>query len=116
MTFASEVRFATGRALDDRRSVVLGELVEKTKGVNVEVIIVTGHTDNVGSPVLNQRLSQRRAEEVKRELVQRGVDPNRIYTEGKGSSQPVADNRTTEGRARNRRVEVEIVGTRPVSR
>jgi OOP family OmpA-OmpF porin len=49
---------------------------------------------------------------VKNFLVEKGVEKNRIYTEGKGSTQPVADNKTREGRAKNRRVEVEVVGTR----
>jgi len=54
----------------------------------------------------------RRSEAVKAYLISKGIDKNRIYTEGKGEKQPVADNRTKEGRAKNRRVEVEVVGTR----
>jgi OOP family OmpA-OmpF porin len=53
-----------------------------------------------------------RAEAVKTFLVSKGIEKNRVYTEGKGSSNPVADNKTAEGRAKNRRVEVEVVGTR----
>jgi OOP family OmpA-OmpF porin len=107
---------ATGRTEDVRRAAVLDDLVGKLKGINLEVIIVTGHTDNVGAAAANQRLSQQRAETVKKDLVSRGIEANRIYTEGKGSSQPIADNRTAEGRAKNRRVEVEVVGTRPIKR
>ena len=70
-----------------------------------------GHTDSVGSDAYNQKLSVRRAEAVKAYLVNKGVDKARVYTEGKGESQPVADNKTKEGRAKNRRVEIEVVGT-----
>jgi OOP family OmpA-OmpF porin len=76
------------------------------------VIIAIGHTDNIGSKEYNQKLSVRRAEAVKAYLVSKGIEPNRIYTEGKGLTQPIADNRTAAGRAKNRRVEIEVVGTR----
>ena len=82
------------------------------KTISVEVVIAVGHADATGSDAYNQRLSMRRAEAVKKFLVGKGVEANRIYTEGKGESAPVADNRTREGRAKNRRVEVEVVGTR----
>ena len=72
-----------------------------------------GHTDSVGSDVYNQRLSVKRAEAVKGYLVSKGIEANRVYTEGKGEKQPVADNKTAAGRAKNRRVEIEVVGTRP---
>ncbi|MFN5154933.1 MAG: OmpA family protein, partial [Betaproteobacteria bacterium] len=90
----------------------LADLVDKTKAVNLEVIIAVGHTDITGSAALNQRLSVQRAESVKKFLVGKGVEANRVYTEGKGAANPVADNKTAEGRAKNRRVEVEVVGTR----
>jgi OOP family OmpA-OmpF porin len=77
------------------------------------VVIAVGHTDSVGSDKYNDRLSQRRADSVKAYLVSKGIEPNRIYTEGKGEKQPVASNKTKEGRAKNRRVEIEVVGTRP---
>ena len=73
---------------------------------------VGGHTDSIGSDAYNQKLSVRRAESVKNYLVGKGVEKNRVYTEGKGEKQPVADNKTAEGRAKNRRVEIEVVGTR----
>ena len=87
-------------------------MVGKVKGINLEVIIAVGHTDNVGSDVYNQKLSVKRAESVKAYLVSKGIEKNRIYTEGKGEKQPVADNKTNEGRGKNRRVEIEVVGTR----
>ena len=66
----------------------------------------------VGTDAYNQRLSVRRADAVKDYLVSKGVEKNRVYTEGKGEKQPIADNKTAEGRAKNRRVEIEVVGTR----
>ena len=66
----------------------------------------------IGTDAYNQKLSVRRAEAVKAYLVSKGIEKNRVYTEGKGEKQPVADNKTAEGRAKNRRVEIEVVGTR----
>ena len=90
----------------------LDDLVGKIKGISLEVIIAVGHTDSVGSDAYNQKLSVKRAEAVKAYLVTKGIEKNRVYTEGKGEKQPVADNKTSEGRAKNRRVEIEVVGTR----
>jgi OOP family OmpA-OmpF porin len=90
----------------------LDDLNSKLQGINLEVIIAVGHTDSIGTDAYNQKLSIRRAEAVKAYLMSKGVEANRIYTEGKGEKQPVADNRTAEGRAKNRRVEIEVVGTR----
>lgn len=90
---------------------VLNGLVEKLKNIRVEIIVAVGHTDSVGTDAYNQKLGQRRAEAVKAYLVSQGVPANRIYTDSKGEKLPVADNRTKEGRAKNRRVEIEVVGT-----
>ena len=116
---SEKVTFATDTFFDFDKSVLkpesqakLSDLVEKTKAVNLEVIIAVGHTDAVGTDGYNQKLSIRRADAVKNFLVGKGIEKNRIYTEGKGEKQPVADNKTAEGRAKNRRVEVEVVGTR----
>jgi len=89
----------------------LNELAQKIQGINLEVIVATGHTDSIGSVAYNKRLSLRRAAAVKAYLVSRGIDKSRIYTEGKGKSQPIASNKTAAGRAKNRRVEIEVVGT-----
>ena len=113
VTFAADVFFDFDKAvLKPEGKAKLDELVAKLKGIALEVIIAIGHTDSIGSVEYNLKLSVRRAEAVKAYLVSKGIEPNRIYTEGKGKAQPIADNRTAEGRAKNRRVEIEVVGTR----
>jgi len=116
---SEKVTFAADAFFDFDKSVLkpegrakLDDLVSKMQGLNLEVIIAVGHTDSIGTDAYNQRLSVRRAEAVKSYLVSKGVEKNRVYTEGKGEKQPVADNKTAEGRAKNRRVEIEVVGTR----
>ncbi|MEO7057830.1 MAG: outer membrane protein OmpA [Caldimonas sp.] len=116
---SEKVTFAADAFFDFDKSVLkpegrakLDDLVSKMAGLNLEVIIAVGHTDSIGSDAYNQRLSIRRSEAVKAYLVSKGVEKNRVYTEGKGEKQPVADNKTAEGRAKNRRVEIEVVGTR----
>ncbi len=116
---ATKVTYAADAFFDFNKSVVKAEgkakmddLVGKIKGVNLEVIIAVGHTDAVGGDAYNQKLSVARSEAVKAYLVSKGVEKNRVYTEGKGEKQPVADNKTADGRAKNRRVEIEVVGTR----
>ena len=94
----------------------LDELSGKLGDMNLEVIIAVGHTDSIGTDAYNQKLSIRRAEAVKAYLKGKGIEENRIYTEGKGESQPKADNATSDGRAQNRRVEIEVVGTRTVNK
>ena len=93
----------------------LDDLASKLGSFNLEVIIAVGHTDSVGSDAYNQKLSVRRAEAVKAYLQGKGVEANRVYTEGKGEKQPVADNKNADGRSKNRRVEIEVVGTRKVT-
>ena len=113
VTFAADAFFDFNKSkLKPEAQAKLSDLVDKTKGVNLEVIIAVGHTDSVGGDAFNQKLSVARAEAVKAFLTSKGIEKNRVYTEGKGEKQPVADNKTAEGRAKNRRVEVEVVGTR----
>jgi OOP family OmpA-OmpF porin len=116
---SSKVTYAADAFFDFNKSVIkpeakakLDDLVDKIKAVNLEVIIAVGHTDAVGSDAYNQKLSMRRSNAVKAYLINKGVDKTRIYTEGKGEKQPVADNGTKEGRSKNRRVEIEVVGAR----
>ncbi len=113
VTYAADAFFDFDKAvLKPEGKAKLDDLAGKVQGINLEVVIAVGHTDSTGAAAYNQSLSVRRAEAVKAYLVSKGIESNRIYTEGKGLTQPVADNATREGRAKNRRVEVEVVGTR----
>lgn len=103
----------------------LDELAEKIRGIDLEVIVASGHTDSIGTDKYNDALSARRAQAVKAYLVKKGIDEKRIYTEAKGKRQPV----TTDCKqslkkqrkaliaclAPDRRVEVEVVGTRTIT-
>ncbi|MBV7553345.1 OmpA family protein [Pseudomonas sp. PDM28] len=86
----------------------LDALMSQFEDADVVSIKVVGHTDNVGSDAYNQALSERRASSVAEYLISQGVAPNKVTSEGKGESQPIADNDTDEGRAKNRRVELHI--------
>jgi OOP family OmpA-OmpF porin len=116
---SEKVTFAADAFFDFDKSVLkaegkakLDDVVSKLGSINLEVIIAVGHTDSVGTDAYNQALSVRRSEAVKSYLIGKGVEKNRVYTEGKGEKQPVADNKTSDGRAKNRRVEIEVVGTK----
>ena len=117
---ATKVTYAADTFFDFDKSVLkadakakLDDLAGKVKAINLEVIIAVGHTDSAGSDAYNQKLSVKRADAVKAYLITKGIEKNRVYTEGKGEKQPVADNKTDAGRSKNRRVELEVVGTRP---
>jgi OOP family OmpA-OmpF porin len=113
VTFAADAFFDFNKAiLKPEAKAKLDDLTGKLKDISLEVIIAVGHTDAIGGDAYNQKLSVKRAESVKAYLVSKGVAPNRIYTEGKGEKQPVASNKTKEGRQKNRRVEIEVIGTR----
>ena len=119
----SKISLAADTTFDFNKAVLkadgkskLDALVESLKGVAVDVVIVVGHTDSVGTDTYNQRLSLARANSVKTYLVDKGIASQRIRTEGRGESQPVADNATEEGRARNRRVEIQVTEARKVTK
>ena len=130
VTFAADALFDFDKAVlrpDGRAK--LDELVSKLAGVSLEVIIAVGYTDRIGSESYNLALSQKRAAAVKDYLTSKGIEPNRVYTEGKGEANPVKQcaDPSAKGEIRNqkqlieclqpnRRVEVEVVGTRPVRR
>jgi OOP family OmpA-OmpF porin len=117
VSFAAEALFDFDKAIvKPAGKAALDDLLNQLQGMNTEVMVTVGHTDSIGSDAYNQKLSQRRAEAVKAYIVSKGVEQSRVYTEGKGETQPVADNKTAEGRAKNRRVTVEVVGTRSTTR
>jgi len=95
---------------DGKRSI--DDALAKVQGTDLEMVIATGHTDSVGTDAYNQKLSERRAQAVKDYLVSKGIPASKITTIGKGESQPVATNKTAEGRQKNRRVDIEFKGVR----
>lgn len=120
VTISGSVLFRTGESLLlpvalhdlDRVGDALEDLADKS------TIVVEGHTDSSGSSSYNRGLSQARADTVRNHLIGRGIDPAMIRAVGKGEDEPIADNRTPEGRANNRRVEIEVLhdqGTTPVA-
>ena len=105
--FNSDVLKPAGKqALDD----VAADI--RSKGAKVVDVKVVGHTDSVGPEAYNQQLSVRRATTVRDYIVSQGVNPGVVNVSGMGESSPVADNKTKEGRAQNRRVEVSVGVTR----
>ena len=106
---AGDVLFATNQSdLTPAAKSQLDALMSRLQGADVASIKVVGHTDNVGTDAYNQALSERRANSVADYLLSKGVAPNKVSSEGKGESEPVAENDTEEGRAKNRRVDLHI--------
>ncbi len=104
------VHFETGKALIMPDSYPILDEVADVLIENPNIRIrVEGHTDSRGSMEFNMRLSEARAQSVKRYLVNKGIDPSRIETVGYGPTRPIDTNRTAAGRARNRRVEIHII-------
>ncbi len=99
----------------------IDEVVAKAKDLKLEVIIAVGHADRFGTDKYNQKLSEKRAEAVKAYMVSKGIEQNRVYTEGKGKKQPVTKAGDCKGPKSkkviaclqpDRRVEIEVIGTR----
>lgn len=105
-----QVNFETGSAqLTQSSFESLDDLYQSLMDFPEVHIEIRGHTDNVGGALINQRLSEERAENVRQYLIDKGVDPERIEAIGFGERYPIADNSTPEGRAQNRRIEIQRV-------
>ena len=122
ITVAADALFDFNKAtLRPAGKAKLDELVSKAGAIKLEVILVVGHTDRIGSDSFNQKLSERRAAAVKTYLVSKGIEANRVYTEGKGEKQPVTGDKC-KGNVANkaliaclqpdRRADIEIIGTK----
>ena len=90
----------------------LDEFNQQLKGRTQDMLLTVGHTDSIGTDAYNDRLSLARAQAVKSYLVGLGIASDRITVEGRGEREPVADNKTAEGRAKNRRVEIKVTPAR----
>jgi outer membrane protein OmpA-like peptidoglycan-associated protein len=103
----ADVSFDSGRAdVKPELRAVLDQFANGLKTQPNTLVNIVGHTDSKGSDAINEPLSRDRAQSVKAYLVDRGVGSARIDTAGRGEHEPIADNNTAEGRARNRRVEI----------
>ena len=122
ITVAADALFDFDKAvLRPEGKAKLDELVAKAGAIKLEVILVVGHTDRIGSAAYNQKLSERRAAAVKTYLVSKGIEANRVYTKGKGLTQPVTGDKCKAIKARkalieclqpDRRADIEIIGTK----
>jgi adhesin transport system outer membrane protein len=112
ITLAADALFDFNKAdLKPEGIAKLNALVAQLKGLSLEKIVAIGHTDGLGADLYNQKLSLSRARALTSYLVTQGVDERLISAEGRGKTQPIADNTTRTGRAKNRRVDIEIVAT-----
>jgi len=109
--FQAETLFDTNKAtLKAQGTASLDAMVKQIQPTDYDVVIVTGHTDSTGTAAHNQTLSEARAKAVSDYLIAHGLNAARIHARGKGASEPIATNDTPEGRAKNRRVEIEVTG------
>jgi outer membrane protein OmpA-like peptidoglycan-associated protein len=110
VTFDAGILFETNSSMLSTQSQdALNKFAQSLQNNPETNIVISGHTDNTGTDAINEPLSAKRAESVANFLISKGVSRNRMTTVGNGSKQPVADNTTEEGRAKNRRVEIVIV-------
>ena len=122
VTLAADALFDFNKAdLRAEGKAKLDKLSADIKGIKLEVIIAVGHADRFGTDAYNLKLSEKRAEAVKAYLVSKGVEPNRVYTEGKGKKQPITKADQCKGPKSkkvvdclqpDRRVEIEVIGTK----
>ncbi|MDD2728997.1 TolC family outer membrane protein [Malikia sp.] len=110
VTFLADALFDFDKAvLKPAGQSQLNNMIGQIKGLDIEIIIVIGHTDSIGTDAYNQKLSERRANAVKTYLVNQGISAGKVSAEGRGKSTPLVSNSTAEGRAKNRRIEMRII-------
>jgi OOP family OmpA-OmpF porin len=122
VTLAADALFDFNKAtLRNEGKAKLDKVAGDIKNIKLEVIIAVGHADRIGTDAYNQKLSEKRAEAVKAYLVSKGIEPNRVYTEGKGKKQPITKADQCKGPKSkkvidclqpDRRVEIEVIGTK----
>ena len=126
VTLAADALFDFDKAvLRPEGKAKLDDLVAKVNQLKLEVVLAVGHTDRIGKDAYNQKLSEKRAAAVKEYLVAKGIEANRVYTEGKGEAQPVTGDKCKKMGAENgrnkklveclqadRRVDIEIIGNK----
>ena len=107
LNIPSDISFAVGRSdIQPNFAPVLDQFAEGLRNNPYTDVRIVGHTDSTGSDAINNPLSVNRAQSARDYLVGRGVNSSRISIDGRGSREPVADNGTAEGRARNRRIDI----------
>ncbi len=107
LSIPNDISFATGRYdIQPRLIPILDQFAQGLNQQPAMEVRIVGHTDNTGSDAINLPLSVNRAQSARDHLVARGVAASRIRIEGRGASEPMADNSTEAGRARNRRIEI----------
>ena len=115
LNIPSDISFDSGRAdIKPNFRQILDQFAQSLRDNPGSTVRIIGHTDSTGSDAINNPLSVNRAASTRTYLVDRGVAPNRIVTDGRGSHEPIADNGNDSGRARNRRVEI-FVGEQQAS-
>ena len=109
----NKIHFRTGRAeIAKSSSNLLDQLVEVAKGCPKQTIIIAGHTDSKGSKKTNKTLSQKRAQAIVNYLQKKGLNKNNLKAQGYGEEKPIATNKTSKGRALNRRIEFTVEGVK----
>lgn len=114
-----KVNLSTDTLFDFDKSVIkpegrlaLDNLISQIRNISLEVIVAVGHTDSIGSDNYNMQLGLRRAQSVKAYLISKGISADKVKVESQGERNPIADNKTAQGRAKNRRVEITVLGIR----
>jgi len=106
-SIALYINFETGKAnIKPESQGIIDQIVQMLKDNPTLKISIEGHTDNVGTPQSNQKLSENRAKAVMNAIIAKGIDKSRLSSKGWGQTKPISDNKTEEGRAKNRRVEI----------